>query len=289
VERAVTIMGIPAENVIKIPTDDAFRIRTDLLESAYRAATDDGKIVFCVVGCACTTAVGAYDDCVAIASFARKHKLWFHVDGAHGGAAVFSDQYRHLLAGAEQSDSLVLDFHKMMLVPALSTAVVFHPRNRAANAFAPKAAYLWQNQQEKEWYNSAKHTLECTKPITILHTYAIMRFYGDEIYRQHIDTLYDLGRAFARMITESENMELAVEPSGNIVCFRCLSGTQDDDELNQKIYDALLRKGVFYIVSTTIRGKFYLRVSLMNPLTDLQTLKDLLEEIAKTADLILAR
>lgn len=66
---------------------------------------------------------------------------------------------------------------------------------------------MWQDQLSEEWYNSAKHTLECTKPITILHTYAIMRLYGDEIYRQHVDALYDSGRKFAEMIKKEEHME----------------------------------------------------------------------------------
>ncbi|PWJ50829.1 pyridoxal phosphate-dependent decarboxylase family protein [Faecalicatena contorta] len=284
VERAAKIMGIKTENIIKVPVDDHFSIRPELLESAYRQAVSDGKLVFCVVGCACTTSVGAYDDLTAVAGFAQKHHLWFHVDGAHGGAVIFSDKYKHLLNGIEKSDSLILDFHKMMLVPPLSTAIIYNSRNRKANEFSPKAAYLWQDQQAEEWYNSARHTLECTKPITVLHTYAIMRLYGDEIYRQNVDTLYDLGRQFAEIVKEQKNMELALEPVSNIVCFRYLSERTNHDELNKKVLDELLRDGTFYVVSTTVRGKFYLRITLMNPLTDRQDLEALLAKIQKIAE-----
>lgn len=284
VERAARIIGIPDENVIKVSADENFCIRTDLLESAYQKATSEGKIVFCIVGCACTTSVGAYDDLKAISDFADKYNLWFHVDGAHGGAVIFSDKYKHLLEGIEKSDSLVLDFHKMMLVPSLSTAVLFNSRKRTLNAFSPKAAYLWQDQEAEEWYNSAKHTFECTKPISILHTYAIMRFYGDEIYQQHVDLLYDLGQQFAAMISKHKNMELAVEPSSNIVCFRYLSDKDNHDDVNKKILEELLKDGQFYIVSTTIRGKFYLRVSLMNPITDIKVLDKLLDKVLKIAE-----
>ncbi len=279
VERAAKIMGIPNENIIKIPVDETFRIRTETLENIYQQANSEGKIIFCIVGCACTTATGAYDDLDAVASFAQQHKLWFHADGAHGGAVIFSEKYKHVLKGIERSDSLVLDFHKMMLVPSLSTAVIFNSRNRTAKAFSPQAAYLWQDQQAEEWYNSAKHTLECTKPVTILHTYAIMRLYGDRLYQQHIDTLYDLGKKFAEMIVEHKNMELAAVPSSNIVCFRYVSNKQNDDEKNRRILDLLLKEGIFYIVSTTLKGKFYLRVSLMNPLTNSNDLSELLKTI----------
>ena len=105
VERAAKIMGIRGENIIKVPVGEDFGIRPDLLEKTYRQAVSEGKIVFCIVGCACTTSVGAFDDLEAVADFAGRHQLWFHVDGAHGGAVVFSEKYRHLIKGIERSES----------------------------------------------------------------------------------------------------------------------------------------------------------------------------------------
>jgi L-2,4-diaminobutyrate decarboxylase len=49
----------------------------------------------------------------------------------------------------------------------------------------------------------------------------------------------------------------------------------------QEIRNKLLNDGKFYIVQTTLREKTYLRVSLMNPLTTLEDLKELLEETLK--------
>ncbi len=283
IERAAEIMGIPKENILQVASDEKHCIRTELLESTYQEAISRGKKVFCVVGCAGTTAVGAYDDLTALADFAEAHNLWFHVDGAHGAAVVFSETYKKYLKGIERSDSLVMDFHKMLMAPAISTAVLYNTR-RKINEFSPDAAYLWQNQLSEEWYNSAKHTMECTKPITILHTYAIMKRYGDELYRQHVDKLYDLGHTFAEMVRARGDMELAVEPSSNIVCFRCVSAGKDLNAWNAEILQKILEDGEFYIVSTTLDGKFYLRVSLMNPLTerkDIERLLDKIEALAK--------
>lgn len=285
VERAAKIMGIPSANIIKIPVGDDYSVRPELLETLYKQAVSEGKIVFCVVGCSCTTSVGAFDDLEAIAAFAEKHQIWFHVDGAHGGAVIFSEKYRHLVKGIERSDSLIIDFHKMMMTPPLSTAVIYNSRNRKINEFSPNAAYLWRDQLSEEWWNSAKHTLECTKPITILHTYAIMRLYGDDIYRQNVDTLFDMGKQFANMIKEEDHMELAMEPKSNIVCFRYLPDEQDTniDAINKKIADRLLEDGTYYVVSTAVNGKFYLRITLMNPFTDRQCMKNLIDKIKEFA------
>lgn len=279
VERAAKIMGIRSDHIIKVPAGDDFSIRTDLVEPYYEKALSEGKIIFCIVGCACTTSVGAHDHLDALADFAEKHHIWFHVDGAHGGAAIFSEKYRHLLKGIERSDSLIVDFHKMMMTPPLSTAVLYNAGNRKINEFSPKADYLWQDQLSEEWWNSAKHTLECTKPLTIIHTYTIMRLYGDEIYRQNVDTLYDLGKEFAGMIKAQDDMELALEPSSNIVCFRFVPDSGDINEVNRKIAEKLLEDGTYYSVSTRIRGDFYLRVTLMNPLTGTEELTGFLQKI----------
>lgn len=284
VERAAKIMGIRSNCIIKVPTGNDFAIRVDLMEHYYEKALSEGKIVFCVVGCACTTSVGAHDNLEALADFAQRHHIWFHVDGAHGGAAIFSDKYKYLLKGIERSDSLIVDFHKMMLTPPLSTAVLYNTGNRKVNEFSPRAAYLWQDQLSAEWWNSAKHTLECTKPLTVIHTYAIMRLYGDEIYRQNVDTLYDLGKEFAGLIKAQDNMELALEPSSNIVCFRFVPDSGDINEINRRIAEELLKDGTYYSVSTLIRGEFYLRVTLMNPLTGREELNGFLQKLRKIAE-----
>ncbi|WP_143436028.1 pyridoxal phosphate-dependent decarboxylase family protein [Intestinibacillus massiliensis] len=284
VERAAKIMGIHSENILKIPVNEHFSIRTDLLEDAYQNAVSQQKIVFCIIGCACTTSVGAHDDLNAIADFAQMHQIWFHVDGAHGGAAIFSEKYKHLLNGVHRSDSLIVDFHKMMMAPPLSTAILYNAGERKIREFSPKATYLWQDQLSEEWWNSAKHTLECTKPITILHTYAIMRLYGDEIYRQNVDTLYDLGSQFAKMIERRSDMELALEPSCNIVCFRYIpNNNRNADEVNKRILHELTKEGTYYVVGTTIKDCFYLRTTFMNPYTDTLCLSHLLDWIENTA------
>lgn len=283
VERAARIMGIQSDHIIKVPVGPDCAVEAEALEEAYQKAAEEGKMVFCVVGCAGTTSVGAFDDLDAIADFAERHQIWFHVDGAHGGAAVFSGKYRNLLHGIERSDSLIVDFHKMMMTPPLSTAVIYNGRNKKVSEFSPHAEYLWRDQLSEEWWNSAKHTLECTKPITILHTYAIMRLYGDQIYEQNVDVLFDKGKEFADMVRAHDHMELALEPKSNIVCFRCTADGIDVEEVNRKIADRLLADGTYYVVSTAVKGSFYLRITLMNPFTEREQMEDLIEKIQRYA------
>ncbi|HEY0896587.1 MAG TPA: pyridoxal-dependent decarboxylase, partial [Sphingobacteriaceae bacterium] len=175
IDRAARIMGLGSQGIVKIPVTDDFRMRTDLLRSSYRDAVQRGLKVIAVIGCAGTTSTGSYDDLEAIAAFCREADLWFHVDGAHGAPAAYAEKYRHLVKGIEKADSVIVDFHKMMLTPSLSTAVIFGCGGDAYRTFAQRAQYLWSEQTTEEWYNSGKRTFECTKAMTSLNVYTIFR------------------------------------------------------------------------------------------------------------------
>src|SRR5690606_2326851 len=150
IERAAKILGLPVANIIRVPVDDRFRMRTELLDPLYRQCTAAGKKVLCVVGCACSTALGAYDDLTDIGEWARRNDVWFHVDGAHGAAVAYSGEHRHLIKGIDRADSVILDFHKLLMVPSLCTAVLYRDGAQANRTFAQKADYLF-TEEEDDW------------------------------------------------------------------------------------------------------------------------------------------
>lgn len=282
VDRAARIMGLGTQGIIRIPTNERFQMRTDLLEPYLDQAKADGLTVFAVVGSACSTSTGSYDDLTAIADFCERHGFWFHADGAHGGVAALSDTYRHLVRGIERADSAVVDFHKMMMVPALVTAVLYRREADAFRTFQQKAQYLWADADAKDWFNSGKRAFECTKLMMSAKVYTLLRTYGEEIFTENVDTLYGLARRFAEQVRTRPGFELAVEPESNIVCFRYVGDEHEPariDALNTQIRQRLLTEGRFYIVQTTLHGRVWLRVSLMNPLTTAEQLAELLDSL----------
>jgi L-2,4-diaminobutyrate decarboxylase len=282
VDRAVRVMGLGEEGLVKIPVNDRFGMDVEGLTDAYAGARAKGLVPFAVVGSACSTATGSYDDLEAVAAFCAGHGLWFHVDGAHGGAAVVSEKYKGLVRGIERADSVVVDFHKMLLMPALATAVVFRRGDDSFGTFQQKAHYLWSNQQSSEWFNLGKRTFECTKVMMSVKVYAALRTYGEGLFAANVDKLYDLARRLAEMIAGWPQLELATAPEANIVCFRYVAeggGTEWENEVNGRIRQELLREGRFYLVQTSLRGTLYLRVTLMNPFTTEVHLREMLEAV----------
>ena len=120
--------------------------------------------------------------------------------------------------------------------------------------------------------------------------YSVLRTYGESIFSENVDVLYGLARRFAEQVRSRPRFELAVEPESNIVCFRYVgdeTNANELDALNTRIRRQLLEDGRFYIVQTTLHGRVWLRVSLMNPLTTDAHLDALLDAVVRTAQRII--
>lgn len=279
IDRAVRVMGWGDTGIIKIPVDSNYKMRTELLKDFHQKAEHEGIKVLGVVGSAPTTSTGIYDDLISIGTYCMENKLWFHIDAAHGGPAVFSEKYKHLMAGCKLADSITVDAHKMMMTPSLTTMLFFKNSKNSYKTFAQKAQYLWSAADE-EWFNYGKRTMECTKIMLSTRIYALLSTYGIEIFGEYVDKCYDLGHKFAAMIEEIPEFEIAVVPDSNIVCFRVVDNDiVKANKLNRNIRQAILEDGTFYIVQTILNDKVFLRVSIMNPFTTENDLKELLTKI----------
>jgi L-2,4-diaminobutyrate decarboxylase len=280
--RNAKIMGLGDESLIRVPYHSNYRMDVSLLEEYKKKAESEGIKVVSVVANSCSTATGSYDDLEAIADFCEKHGLWMHVDGAHGTGALFSDKYRERVKGLYRADSVIIDFHKMLLVPGLNTMVLFRNGEKSYETFAQKASYLFRKNDVHEWYNSAKRTLECTKSAMGIVAYTAVKYYGSGYYKEYIDSRYDLAVRFADLVDESPQLELTTRPDANIVCFRYAPEGQNETALNSinaAIREKIIKEGSFYIVQTELDGKLWLRVTIINPVTSEEDLKELIARI----------
>ncbi|NER10943.1 L-2,4-diaminobutyrate decarboxylase [Muriicola jejuensis] len=284
IDRAARIMGLGSEGIIKVPVRPDFSMDTSVLNAYYEDARKKGLQVFALVGSAPSTATGVYDDLHTLADFCSEKGMWFHVDAAHGGAAVFSRKYKETVRGIHRADSVVIDGHKMMLMSTITTALLFREGHHSHTTFSQEAEYLLQHSEEEDWFNLAKRTFECTKTMMSLQWFLLWKTYGEELFDENVTALYDLGRVLAGMIEADPALELAVRPHSNIVCFRYTQqglNAAELDEINRGIRKELLEEGEFYIVQTRIKKVQYLRCTIMNPFTttsDLEALLALVKE-----------
>lgn len=282
IARAARILGWGRDGALGVPVDGDDRMRLDALAARLAEARAKGFQVLGVVASACTTATGAFDPLEGIADLCAREGLWMHVDGAHGSPAALSPKYRALVAGIECADSVVADAHKMLLVPALSTAVLFRRERDSWATFAQEASYLFAGNS----WDHAQRTLECTKRMLALPLYLLLECVGRDELARHVERCFDLARSFADQLLAAPDFELARTPQANIVCFRHTpANTPDLDALQARLRERVLSSGRFYLVQTRLNGALWLRTTLINPFTtegDLAELLDALRAAART-------
>ncbi len=285
VRRSAQVIGLGGRQVIPIATDEKFRMRPAELAKALKTAKAEGRHILAVVASAGSTATGAIDPLDEVADLCAEHGVWFHVDGAHSGAMVVSDRLKPRLKGIERADSVIIDAHKMMLMPALATLVIFKEGRRSFETFSQQANYLFAGADPTEtWFDLAQRTLECTKRSLGLQVYGSLKAYGTDYFAAYIEEMFEMGRAFGAMVATRPHWELATEPEGNIVCFRYAPPAIADAEAFQgRVREAIVKEGSYYIVKTVLRGKTYLRVTIINPRTEMSDLEALLARVEAEA------
>jgi L-2,4-diaminobutyrate decarboxylase len=284
--RAAGIMGLGTRQVIKAELDSSRRMDPVKLDATLARLKQAGHPIIAVAACACATPIGAFDPLPEIADVCEKHGLWMHVDAAHGGAALLSRRYRHLLNGIERADSVVWDAHKMMFVPALCAFVFYRQKPHSFRAFDQEAQYLFDPSAPDMWeFDGGVRTLECTKRTAAYGLWGVWSLYGPGLFADLVDVCFDLGATFHQLLTAAPDFEPLHEPQCNIVVFRYLPqqirGASNEviGEFQLRLRRNVIQSGKFYLVHCVIDGTAAFRVTLINPLTTTDDLVELLDTL----------
>ncbi len=278
-ERAVAILGLGTSAIYPIDTDQWGVIKVESLETTLAQIKTDGKRCMAVIANCSSTATGLHDPLIAMGEFCQRNSLWFHVDACHGASALLSDKYKHQLNGIHLADSIVWDAHKMLQVPALAAAVLLKSASDMDAAFHTQASYLAYGEN-RAGYDSLPRAVECTKASISLKIFINLAFRGEKGLGEFVESRYDMAKTFRQMVLERSCFIAPYEPETNILCFRYQGedGNTSDD-LQQMIRFEMMKRKEFHITSTLINGVRYLRVTIMNRLTNAKVLSRLLDKI----------
>jgi L-2,4-diaminobutyrate decarboxylase len=275
IARAAAIMGIPAVDVLKVPTDDHHRMDVGGLEEVLAAveARDDASLL-AIVATSGSTATGAFDRLDEIALLRDRFRTWLHVDAAHGGAALLSAKHAHLVRGLERADSFSCDPHKMMWMPLSLGTVLVRDGIWLRRAFEADAPYLFHAGSE----NIGEIAIQCSKRADAIKLWLVLRSQGTKPIVDALERTAALTRYLFERVAESDDFEPVHEPELNILCFRRKGF---DNEQTADLRERLIRSGKAWITTTLLRGERVLRVTMMNPRTterDIDAMLDVLRE-----------
>lgn len=262
IDKAALTAGIGMKGICKIPLDDSYRMRPELLERAISEDRASGWLPFCVVATVGTTSTTAIDPVPEIARVCQREGIWLHVDAAHGGIAALDPEMRHLLDGCEDADSIVVNPHKWMFVPLDLSAFYTKKPDVLKRAFSLVPEYL-KSAHDEAVDNYMEYGVPLGRRFRALKLWFVLRSFGLEGLTQRIREHVRLARMFATWLDEHNDFERMAPVPLSTVCFRAHPHGVDDDELLNSLNEELMRavnaSGRMFITHTKLDGRIVLR------------------------------
>ncbi|HEY5110871.1 MAG TPA: pyridoxal-dependent decarboxylase [Acidimicrobiales bacterium] len=257
-----------------VKTDD-HRFTRDALEAAL-ARDPHPENVIGVVATGGTTNAGIVDDLEGLGSYAREHDLWFHVDGAYGGAAIFSSTHRHLFKGLRHADSFIVDPHKWLFAPLDCCALIYANPTVARKVLAQQASYLdvlhESNDQHYDW-NPSDFGIHLSRRARGLPFWFSLVTNGVAAYESAVQHAIDLAQRAQELIDECDYLEMVRPSSLSIILFRRKGWSAE--RYNEWSHD-LLRSQVAFVTPTKWEGETVGRMAFLHPNTSEEMVRAIL-------------
>lgn len=276
VDKAIRIAGLQDCPRRIIPRDDRYRMKAEDLHRAVQRDKEAGLNPWLVIASAGTVDVGAVDPLDEIAECARRHGLWFHVDGAYGAFFVLTDAGRKILKGIERSDSVVMDPHKGLFLPYGLGVVLVRDSAALRRAHCYHASYMQDAEQAIDELSPAELSPELTKHFRGLRMWMPLKLLGVRPFRAALEEKLLLARYFYDEI-QKLGFEVGPPPDLSVVTYRY----RDQSEA---LVREMQKDGRVFISSTVLDGTFTIRLAVLSFRTHLDTIQTTLRLLKEKAE-----
>jgi aromatic-L-amino-acid/L-tryptophan decarboxylase len=269
-------------NTLRICEMDPLIVRTEdhrLTEAALRAAiaADGGPAsLAAVVATSGTTNAGIIDDLAGAAAVAREYQLWFHVDGAYGGAGLFAPSVRRAYDGIEHADSFIVDPHKWLFAPFDCAALLYRNPSIARSVHKQDASYLDVIHDAPAEWNPTDYAYHLTRRARGLPLWFSLSVYGVDAYSEAIEQAIELAGQTAAEIRGRDNLELIRDPELGVVLFRRRGWSPGQ---YTAWADRLLQDQVAFIPPSAWEGETVARFAFLHPHTTMDLVREILDRM----------
>lgn len=267
VDKAVITLGLGHANLVRIPTDDAFRMRADALAAAVASDRAAGFRPLAVVATLGTTSSTAVDPIATIAELCAHEGMWLHVDAAYGGALALLPERRADFAGVERADSFVVNPHKWLVTPMDCSVLWTRRPDVLRRAFSLTPEYLRTAEQDVA-LSFSDYSFQLGRRFRALKLWFVLRAFGLEGLRARLRHHCELAATFGAWVTDTPDWEVLAPITMSVACFRFHPAGVDDEaeleRLNASIMERVNQSGRVFLSHTKLRGRYVLRVAVGN-------------------------
>jgi aromatic-L-amino-acid decarboxylase len=275
VDKAAITLGFGRKGIVRVASDENFRLRPEALRQAIREDRDGGIVPLGVIATLGTTSTTSVDPLSEILEIAREFDLWVHVDAAYGGPVAALPEFRPLFRGWEEADSIVVNPHKWLFTPIDCSVLYMRNPEDLKRAFSLTPEYLQTSEQEVA-RNLMDYGVALGRRFRALKLWFVLRYFGMEGVRRRLRLHIELAKEFGTWVDEEPDwVRVAPVPFSTVVFRYSPSGAsgEEADAMNREIMDQVNATGRMFISHTVLNGRFCLRVALGN----LKTRKEHLE------------
>ncbi len=232
----------------KVPTDDEFRLRPDLLDA------HDACAVIATVG---TTGMTAVDPVPEIAERCAAAGTWLHVDAAYAGAAAVCPELRHHFFGWERADSVGMNPHKWLGVPMDCSVLWTRRQDEFRRAFSLVPEFL---RSPDDAVNLSEVSIPLGRRFRALKLWAVLRCYGRSGLQERIREHLRLAELFEGWVRGEAGWEVTAPRHFSLVCFRRDGSDEDNERLLERVNDS----GEVFLSHTRFDDRYMLRLAVGN-------------------------
>jgi aromatic-L-amino-acid decarboxylase len=276
VDKAAITLGFGHENVVHIDTDADFRMRVEALDTAVRSDRAAGYLPLATVATVGTTSTTSIDPVPAVAALCAREGMWLHVDGSYGGVAAVVPEMRHVLAGVELADSLVVNPHKWLFTPIDLSAMFTRRPDVLKRAFSLVPEYLVTREQS-DVVNLMDYGVQLGRRFRALKLWMVIRAFGADGLAARLRQQMGMAREFAGWVDAAPEWERVAPVPFSLVCFRYApAGTSETEReaLNAAILERVNSSGRAYLSHTKLNGRYVLRLAIGNMRTEPRHVSD---------------
>jgi aromatic-L-amino-acid decarboxylase len=289
IHRAAAVLGIGRKSVITIKSDSMGRMIPACLEDQLEMDSKLDDIPVAVVANAGTTSTGAIDHLHELGAIAKKHSVWFHVDGAYGLPGILDERVSHLYRGLSFADSVIVDPHKWLGAPVgigatfvRDRSILYRAFTQGASDYLEGACSVTDAQHSMDDLGIPYHDfgVELSAPSRGVVVWALIREIGKQGLAERIRRHNDMASDMAKIIKDHPNLELVQEPTLSICCFRYINDDVDDlNELNTRIHRQLVHNSQNIPSTGMINGKLVIRPCFIGARASWQQAQNLIDEV----------
>jgi glutamate/tyrosine decarboxylase-like PLP-dependent enzyme len=235
---------------------------------------------------ALTVATGAVDLLEELRAICDEQRLWLHVDGAHGAAAMLSPRGRAQLHGLELADSLTLDPHKWLFQPLEAGCLLVRDGAALERTFSVTAPFLREAAADASEVNFIDRGIQQTRQFRALKLWMSLKVHGAAAFRAAIEHGIALAEHAERRLAHDLAWEVMTPARLGIVTFRARragASPAELDALNARLPAAALADGFAYLSSHHVHGATALRLCTINPRTTRADIDRTIDRLATLA------